>query len=291
MTNGRIKRSLGELGAVPPLAAVVLLAFNDHVLKGRLGGAVTGKLSDLAICFLLPLLVSATLGMLVDWPVRRRLWLGAAIGGATFGLLEMSDAAEALFQGAMQAVSVGRVVFTRDATDLAALLCVPLAVAYGQRRIGARQQARWATVTGALVLSAGSLSLMATSPPPSCDHWSPALVFEADPGCGPGGLFVVEPNSSSYSASLTIRNQQALGFSPGQYQLNASFRGPTCPYQLEDGDWQITGCADPNPTTTSSCLARRNCDVKKDALGELSLICRDQVNGTEICRSHIKVAP
>ena len=38
-----------------PLAAVALLAVNDHVLKARWPGLVTGKLSDVAGCFLLPL--------------------------------------------------------------------------------------------------------------------------------------------------------------------------------------------------------------------------------------------
>ena len=69
-----------------------LLIANDHVLKFVFHNAVTGKLSDFAICFLMPLLVSAVLGLITGVGARRRLWIGAAATVVIFSALEMSDA-------------------------------------------------------------------------------------------------------------------------------------------------------------------------------------------------------
>src|SRR5262249_33770686 len=84
----RIGHALAELGAAPPLGAVCLLVANDHQFKRLFHNAFTGKLSDIAICFLLPLLVSAALGLVSDWPGRRRLVLGAVVTVVVFTLLE-----------------------------------------------------------------------------------------------------------------------------------------------------------------------------------------------------------
>ena len=48
-----------EFFGVLPLMAVGLFALNNFVLKRAWPGLVTGKLSDLLICFFLPLFVSA----------------------------------------------------------------------------------------------------------------------------------------------------------------------------------------------------------------------------------------
>ena len=287
--NPRVRRSLGELGAVPPAAAVVLLVVNDHLLKGLFHNAVTGKLSDLAICFLVPLLVASTLGMLVDWPVRRRLRIGAAIGAAVFALLEMSDVAAALFQAITRAVGLGPVVLTRDPGDLWALLCVPLSVLYGQRRITQDQQARWATVTGALALITGAMALVATSPAARCDHWSPPVVFQVEAGCGPGGLIVVE--ADEFDGWLTISNGMALGLpdpiaTDSRTNVQGRFNGTTCPYQLEDGDWTVTV----GTCLTNECSSLRQCAVSKNQNGELWFSCQ-ATGAAETCRSRLRAAP
>src|SRR5213076_453684 len=92
----RLAASLAELGAAAPLAVMVLLIANDRLFKRTFHNALTGKLSDVAICFLLPLLVSAVLGLAVSWRADRRLGVGAAVTVAVFSLLEMSDTAGAL---------------------------------------------------------------------------------------------------------------------------------------------------------------------------------------------------
>ena len=74
---------------------IALLIANDHVLKFVFHNAVTGKLSDVAICFLMPLLISAALGLIAGSRVRRRLEIGAVVTVVVFSALEMSDLAPA----------------------------------------------------------------------------------------------------------------------------------------------------------------------------------------------------
>ena len=50
-----------EFFGVLPLVAVALFALNNGVLKRAFPGFVTGKVSDLLVCFFLPLFVSALL--------------------------------------------------------------------------------------------------------------------------------------------------------------------------------------------------------------------------------------
>jgi hypothetical protein len=127
-----------EFFAPAPLGAVVLMALNDHVLKARFHNAATGKLSDLAACFFLPLLVAGVLGMLVPLRLGWRLALGAVVTAAVFVALELSDIAGAVF--ALVTTTLGaplgvhRVLLTRDLTDLFALAAIPLACAHAWMR-------------------------------------------------------------------------------------------------------------------------------------------------------------
>jgi hypothetical protein len=234
---------LAELGALPPLAMVALLLTNDRFLKATFHNAVTGKLSDVALCFLIPLLVSATLGMIVAWTVTRRLWVGAAVTAVVFSALEMSDVAGAIFRRAMAAIlGGGPIVLTRDPTDLLALACVPLAVAYGRWHAARRRAAprRWASAAGALSLIGGSLALMADSPPDRCGEWSAPIAFQVQGDCGTNGLIVVE--ADSYSGQLTITNGAALltPLTVSNVGVDRRYNGTSCPYTLEKGEWGIT---------------------------------------------------
>jgi hypothetical protein len=123
------------------MAAMALLAVNDRLFKQHWPGLVTGKLSDLAICFLLPLYLSALLGLLLPARPHLRLIAGASLAAAVFTLLELSSDAVAAFcrisDGLAPALGLApRCRMTSDLTDLGALLVVPLAYAYGRRRLG-----------------------------------------------------------------------------------------------------------------------------------------------------------
>lgn len=299
----RASRALAELGAAAPLGAVCLLAANDHQFKHLFHNTLTGKLSDVAICFLLPLMVSAALGLVCGWPGRRRLAVGAVVATLVFTLLELSDPAGALFVRATRALGLGGGTLTRDPTDLLALALVPLAVAYGRRRLAAAERGPgvWRSATGALVMATGSLALMATSSsaPPTgtgtvgdCSEWSAPVVFMAEAGCGPGGLIVVEPivdNNSGNFIGIQISNAAALGLPRFTHTLMPKFsagtyEGGACPFTLDLGGWEVETFA-----CDVACTTTRTCIVTAD-IGALSFGC-GRGDGEAACTSRLTVVP
>ncbi len=129
-----------EFYGLPPLVAVLVLRLNDAVLKAQLHNGFTGKLSDVAGCFVLPLFVSALL-TLVKVPFRVRLAVGVGFTVVFFSAIKLSSAAGAfvcaLLEPIAQLVGAGsglRIV--TDPTDLLALFVLPLTVAYARHRQG-----------------------------------------------------------------------------------------------------------------------------------------------------------
>ncbi|WP_245682368.1 hypothetical protein [Archangium gephyra] len=119
---------------VPPVAAMVLVALNDHVLKGAglLPGWLTGKLSDFAGLYFAPLLV-AELWMLVRpspvarVAVHRVVW--AALGfGVLFSAIKTFPPADRLYEAVLTAVLPRPASNTVDPTDLLALVMLGVAV-------------------------------------------------------------------------------------------------------------------------------------------------------------------
>lgn len=129
--------AMPELAAPLPLAAVALLALNDHVLKHRWPGLVTGKLSDLAGCFVLPLFVSAILAIATRWAPRARLGIGVAVTVAFFAAIKVSqgaaDAVARTIDVAWAPLGAGRGRILADPTDLVALPLVAAAWVFGVR--------------------------------------------------------------------------------------------------------------------------------------------------------------
>lgn len=127
-----------EFIAPLPLMAVALLAVNDHVLKAAFHNTVTGKLSDFAGCFFLPLYVSALLSLVPRLPLRARLYAGAAVTTVLFVSTSVSRAAADAVCGwlSVLAAPLGytHLRIAADPTDLIALPLVALAVAYGLSR-------------------------------------------------------------------------------------------------------------------------------------------------------------
>ena len=128
-----------EFFAPLPLLAVGLMVVNDRVLKPRLHNALTGKLSDLAVCFFLPLFVSALLGFLWKRHPRARIVVGAAVAGSFYVAQEIWKGFEEAFLATLDVVGaplgLQHFALWSDASDLWALLMLPLAVAYGFRRV------------------------------------------------------------------------------------------------------------------------------------------------------------
>jgi hypothetical protein len=115
------------------LAAIVLLFVNDHVLKGRAPGWITGKLSDLAGLLFFPLLLTSAWNTLF-WALGREdcelstKKLGVALAATAVGFVAWK------LGGVLGAV--------RDPTDLVALVMLAPAWWIGRSTIRRRAMSR-----------------------------------------------------------------------------------------------------------------------------------------------------
>lgn len=127
-----------EFIAPLPIAAVALLGVNDHFLKAAFHNTVTGKLSDIAGCFFLPLYVSALLSLFPQLSLKARLYTGAAITTVLFASVSLSrtaaDAVCAWVAPLATPLGYSHLRIASDPTDLIALPLVAFAVAYGLHR-------------------------------------------------------------------------------------------------------------------------------------------------------------
>jgi hypothetical protein len=130
----------GEFFAPLPLLAVALMLVNDHWLKPAFHDAITGKLSDVAVCFFMPLFVSEVLGIVCGVAPRARLLASAVFVALLYGGLEVVPPVTRLALRALALVGPALGIhrpfqMTSDWSDLACLVFVPLSVLYGQRRL------------------------------------------------------------------------------------------------------------------------------------------------------------
>ncbi len=132
-TPGRAR----EFFSIAPLAAIALLAANDHLFKAAFHNTITGKLSDFAGCFFLPLYVSAVLTWVTKWPLERRMWVGSIVTLAIFVPVSVSRPAAdfvcRLIELAALPMGLGAQRIASDPTDLIAVPMICLAVLYAQK--------------------------------------------------------------------------------------------------------------------------------------------------------------
>jgi hypothetical protein len=237
-----------------------------------------------------------------DLSGRRRLLVGAVVAVFAFTMLELSDLAGALFVRVAGALGLGGGALTRDPTDLLALACVPLAVAYGQRRLSVAEHGPnvWRSATGALVMVTGVLALMATSSTvPPCDNPSVPVTFQAEAGCGDGGIFVVSRQPSTW---IEISNPTALGLPP---DANAPARGDygidgpgECPIQFDQSwglavyGWVTVKCGDhaadcPSGVAQDFTRLRACTAVITNGVGWFN--CTVGYTATPLCSSRLRV--
>ncbi len=129
-----------------PLLALLLIAFNDYFLKIHWRGWLSGKLSDIGICFLLPIFLVAV----VEWgmwlwffllrrrgwgPASRRIHLTALfVTGVYFSALQLSPLWISLHKRLISFfLNHHFVSVTPDRSDLWALLMLPISFWYLQR--------------------------------------------------------------------------------------------------------------------------------------------------------------
>jgi hypothetical protein len=137
--------------APTPLAALVVLLVNDHVLKWHATSWLTGKLSDVAglVCF--PLLMLAVLEPVLGRPLRaaRHAQLAVLVTGVGFAAVKLSPGVAAIYGllwGAMQWPGFAAMAWLEgtaapgflavscvcDPTDLVALLALAIPGCAGQ---------------------------------------------------------------------------------------------------------------------------------------------------------------
>lgn len=153
--------------ALAPLAhpvfwgALVVLALNDHVLKGAgiLPGVVTGKLSDFAGLIVAPVLLAAL--------IPRRL-VAFALITIPFALIKMSPLFAAFAEEGMALVGIEWRIWV-DPTDLVALLSLPVAWWVCEAST-TRVSGRGVIERAGIVL--GAAACLATSAPVPPPTWS-----------------------------------------------------------------------------------------------------------------------
>ena len=135
---------LGELVQPWPIAAMALLAVNDHFFKGAdvLPAWLTGKLSDFAGLLFFPLLCTAlvdTVLAFVRAPIDPTLRVGKALvacllTGLGFAAIELWPAAARGYARAVSAIGVPS-TSTPDPSDLLALVMLPIAFAIARAHV------------------------------------------------------------------------------------------------------------------------------------------------------------
>jgi hypothetical protein len=139
---GKPTRAAPEFFGVLPLMAVVLFALNNGVLKRAFPGFVTGKLSDLLVCFFLPLFVSAVLARVSRLQAGTRVAAGIALTAAIFVAVKTSVTASHQLDRdiarLLQPFGLRSAPNRVDMTDLCALPMLALAWLHAQRSSSAR---------------------------------------------------------------------------------------------------------------------------------------------------------
>jgi hypothetical protein len=123
-----------------PVLSALVIAFNDFWLKPTHPGVVSGKLSDIGLCFFFPVFLATVLEW-TTWAhdaLRHRAWQGAgrrshalacALAAAYFAMIKISPAGAELHVQALSALLPSRRF--RAVADPTDLLCLPLVlVAY-----------------------------------------------------------------------------------------------------------------------------------------------------------------
>ena len=120
------------------MLSLVLFGLNNWWLKHAFPGWLTGKLSDFLFCFFFPLYCSAILSFVTDWPIRRRVGLGAGLTLVAFVAMKTSPDISSRVSDFLSVLS--RILFGGDSinrvdpTDLIAAPVIVCSVLFALRR-------------------------------------------------------------------------------------------------------------------------------------------------------------
>jgi hypothetical protein len=164
-----IEDALGCLAHPSSVAAVLLLLVNDHLLKGRWPGWLTGKLSDFAGLYFFPFLLMLLLAPLSFWLAPRSVGqLAFALTALWFAGVKLSAPVHRLTLLLVEGLiggAAGPVSIARDPSDVWALLS--LLPAWALWRYSASADAPARRRTQVAVLTVAALACMAT---PATEH-------------------------------------------------------------------------------------------------------------------------
>lgn len=131
-------RGAPEFFSTLPLASVALFAMNNAVLKRAWPGLVTGKLSDLMVCFFLPLFVSALLERVSRLGAATRVAAGISLTATIFIAVKTSRVASGVLDHNVALLLAPIGIRTApnhvDVTDLCALPMLGAALLYARRK-------------------------------------------------------------------------------------------------------------------------------------------------------------
>jgi photosystem II stability/assembly factor-like uncharacterized protein len=143
-----VNAALQALGSKPAWIAIGVLLFNDNYLKFAFPSTITGKLSDIAELFVLPLAV-AVVALSIAAGTPRRATAISAVLYAGIGVVFIAMKTDVGFAGAVRAalgpVTGGGTASVSDPTDLLALpaLVISFAVIYRGLHSRATVSPRW----------------------------------------------------------------------------------------------------------------------------------------------------
>jgi hypothetical protein len=193
-----------------PLAAVLVLAVNDHLLKGSglLPGWLTGKLSDVAGLFFFPLLLSALARGAVRLAARRDIEDRSALAmaavlatGAVFTAIKLYAPVNAWVAGVWG-------VMVMDVTDLFTLPMLALSAAFMLRSAPTFAPARrfldFGAVTAAALASAATSAPPPPVAPPQPEPALPAVAVAAPAPSACGSLVVSVCERSSTGTFVVV---------------------------------------------------------------------------------------
>lgn len=158
------------------LVALVVLVFNDHLLKGAwlIPPWLTGKLSDFAGLLVAPLLVAAVANL----RSRAGWWASHVVVGTIFSAIQLSPTAAEHWASLMAAVGFPwRIVC--DPTDLVALVVLPWSAVVFERAMTRPALRQLRRTTEMALIGGASLACLATSRPSEPQDpsiWSDAFI-------------------------------------------------------------------------------------------------------------------
>ncbi|MGD8926049.1 MAG: hypothetical protein PVG20_04330 [Thioalkalispiraceae bacterium] len=140
-------RSMPEFFNTWCLSAVVVFGLNNYIWKYQYHNWLTGKLSDLTLCFFLPLFLSAILSLVTAWSLKLRLALGSSLTALVFTLVKTSTPISEYMNIALSSITnatgFGASYNIADSTDLVALPMIAVAWLYASNFMRKRNETQF----------------------------------------------------------------------------------------------------------------------------------------------------